>query len=96
MRVTNDDLVCVTIENFCKEKFSTTGIVNDLRFPIPGALRTVLLPFALCPLRVALGVSGVVHSNDLYSEPGATSRNALDVCHIDLRRGRGDKHWLDV
>jgi len=28
VRVTNDDLVCVAIENFRKKKFSTAGIVN--------------------------------------------------------------------
>src|SRR5262249_6679539 len=81
VRVTNDDLVCVAIENFRKQKFSTAGIVNNFLLAIPGALRTVLLPLALCPLRVALRVGGVMHSYDLYSEPRATSRNPLDVVH---------------
>jgi len=38
VRVTNDDLVGVAIENFRKEKFPTAGLMNNLLLAVPGGL----------------------------------------------------------
>src|SRR5262249_3209948 len=38
VRVTNDNLVGVTIGNLGKQKFSTAGLMNDLLLAIPGGL----------------------------------------------------------
>ena len=64
-RITNYDLVGVTVQNLSKQQLASSGVVDNFLFPVPGGGGTVLLLFFGDPIQIPIGVSRVMRVSAL-------------------------------
>jgi len=71
-RVTNDDLIGITIKGLREDQFTSAGFVDDLLLAIPSGPGSVLALLRLDPIGITFWVGTVVDAHDR----GAGSRVA--------------------
>jgi hypothetical protein len=58
--VPDNDLVGMSVENLGEQKLAAAGVVNDFLLAVPRCSGTVLLAFLSDPVKIPLGIGGVV------------------------------------